>query len=81
MSEMPHCAPALQECKMLKRESDLSPRIREFNQFLRIPVSKFKESIGHSLGYTRVRVTPLKTARKMQGKAGGCTIGVGQCIQ
>lgn len=66
---------------MLKTQSALSPRIREFNQFLRIAVSKLKESIGHGLGYTWVMARPLGTARKMQGKVAGCTIGVCKCIQ
>ena len=66
---------------MLKMHGAVSPRIREFNQFLRIAVSKLKESIGHGLGYTLVMARPLETARKVQGKVAGCTIGVCQCIQ
>lgn len=79
MSEMPHCAAIRGGCKMGSPQP--LPRIREINQFLRIPSTKLTESNGRGLGLIKTRSFAPGTALKMQEKVSGCTIEVFKCIQ
>lgn len=81
MSETPHCFATRNGCKMLEIFDLTLPEIREFNQFLRIPIGKITESIGHGSGLIGKSDFTGKTARNVHKKIAGCTIGVSECIQ
>jgi hypothetical protein len=80
MSEKPHCVRARNGCKMQKKKDDGSRLINVFNEFLRISVINFRESIGEGRGSREIG-RPRETARKVQQKVAGCTIGGWRCIQ